>query len=393
MKRKLLLIGHTYLVSENRKKVTALQSYFDVLLVIPRIERIKSFSPHTSLRNEVNESFEMVALPFWGNPESGTRYALRGLSLLIKKGGFDVILVEAEPWTWVRWQTWFLKRVYAPRALFGEFTWENLPRLSWKGEILRLIYILAAATSDLVIAGNQGAAKLCQSAGFSPIKTLVAPQVGVDPNQYCPISSEKKREYRATQKLPLDSMVVGFVGRWAEEKGIRDLLGAVRLCRAEGHDIHLALLGAGCLEAEVKEEARQCSWIHLFPPCPHYEVQLFIQSLDLFALPSRTVQTRRRVWKEQFGHVLIEAMACGVPVIGSDCGAIPEVIQNSEAIFPEGDREAMAQLILKVVLQPEMASAWRDRGFQLTEQVYSHRKVAETYYGFLDNRMKAEARP
>jgi glycosyltransferase involved in cell wall biosynthesis len=63
----------------------------------------------------------------------------------------------------------------------------------------------------------------------------------------------------------------------------------------------------------------------------------FYRDLDLFILPSRTTPG----WKEQFGRVLIEAMACGVPVIGSDSGEIPHVIDGAGLTFPEGDRVAL----------------------------------------------------
>ena len=62
------------------------------------------------------------------------------------------------------------------------------------------------------------------------------------------------------------------------------------------------------------------------------------QKLDLMIIPTETTKRIR----EQFGRVIVEAMASGVPVIGSTCGAIPEVIGDAGLVFPEGDADALA---------------------------------------------------
>ena len=78
---------------------------------------------------------------------------------------------------------------------------------------------------------------------------------------------------------------------------------------------------------------------------PSAEMPDFYRSLDLLVLPSRT----RPNWKEQFGRVLIEAMACGVPVLGSDSGEIPHVIGDAGVIFPEGDVETLRSQLQRLM--------------------------------------------
>jgi glycosyltransferase involved in cell wall biosynthesis len=74
----------------------------------------------------------------------------------------------------------------------------------------------------------------------------------------------------------------------------------------------------------------------------------FYQGLDVFVLPSRTLPN----WKEQFGRVLIEAMACAVPVVGSDSGEIPHVIGDGGLIFPEDDVEALHACLQQLAVDP-----------------------------------------
>jgi len=70
---------------------------------------------------------------------------------------------------------------------------------------------------------------------------------------------------------------------------------------------------------------------------PSAEVPSYMRELHALVLPSHTLPN----WREQFGRVLIEAMASGVPVIGSDSGEIPNVIGNAGLVFPEGDTDAL----------------------------------------------------
>jgi glycosyltransferase involved in cell wall biosynthesis len=81
----------------------------------------------------------------------------------------------------------------------------------------------------------------------------------------------------------------------------------------------------------------------------------------VLVVPSRT----RPNWKEQFGRVLVEAMACGVVVVGSDSGEIPHVVGEAGLIFPEGDvaalRERLVRLSGDAQLRAELAQSGRQR--------------------------------
>src|SRR5260221_14335510 len=88
--------------------------------------------------------------------------------------------------------------------------------------------------------------------------------------------------------------------------------------------------------------------------------RLAAQFCQIDALVLRSLTTP--VWKEQFGRVLTEAMACGVPVVGSSSGAIPEVIGEAGLIFPEGDAAALAGCLAKLQQPPALRLALAQRG-------------------------------
>lgn len=80
------------------------------------------------------------------------------------------------------------------------------------------------------------------------------------------------------------------------------------------------------------------------------DVPSAIAQMDVLVLPSRTVPNQ---WQEQFGHVLIEAMAMGVPVVGSASGAIPGVIGRDDLVFPEEDVVALAGIVERILTKPD----------------------------------------
>jgi glycosyltransferase involved in cell wall biosynthesis len=100
-----------------------------------------------------------------------------------------------------------------------------------------------------------------------------------------------------------------------------------------------------------------------------------MRQLDVLVLPSIS----RPNWKEQFGRVLVEAMACGVPVVGSTCGEIPNVVGDAGLLFPEGDvaglRDCLARLQADAELGARLAEAGRAR---VAERFTQQRIAAET---------------
>jgi glycosyltransferase involved in cell wall biosynthesis len=132
-------------------------------------------------------------------------------------------------------------------------------------------------------------------------------------------------------------------------------------------------------------------WLGILPrvsfdlPIPSTQMPYYYSGLDVLVLPSRT----RPNWKEQFGRVLIEAMACQVVVVGARCGAIPEVIGDAGLTFTEGDpadlRTQLQTLLGNSALRLELAHQGRQRVLDHFTQSRIATRTVEIYRGLNGN--------
>jgi glycosyltransferase involved in cell wall biosynthesis len=112
------------------------------------------------------------------------------------------------------------------------------------------------------------------------------------------------------------------------------------------------------------------------PAVPSIEVPALLQQLDVLVLPSRTTAH----WKEQFGRVLVEAMSCGVAVVGSSSGEIPHVIGDAGIVVAEGDVAMLRSALLNLLHQPALCHELGQRGRARVLQHYTQAALAGKYY-------------
>ena len=269
----------------------------------------------------------------------------------------DILHIDEEPYNLASWHALWLAQRAGCRTLF--FAWQNILRRYPPPFSLGERYVLRG--SDHAIAGTEGAAAVLRARGYrGPLSVI--PQFGVDPGLFRPAEQTARRPF-----------TVAYFGRLVAEKGLHNLLQAV--ASLEG-DWHLRLVGAGPLRADLEASVRDSGLgerVTLLEAQPSAAMPAQYHQIDALVLPSLT----RRNWKEQFGRVLVEAMASGVPVIGSDSGAIPGVIGEAGLIFPEGDAAALTERLQRLQrdadLRRQLARAGRERALRH----YTHAAVAQ----------------
>ena len=268
----------------------------------------------------------------WAGPGQYYLHWYPGLAEVVRAFRPDVIDLWEEPWGLVSAHACWVRDRVAPGAKLISETEQNISKfLPPPFEQLRR-YVLRRA--DFMVGRSDEALGVVRSKGYAGPSEVVPN--AVDADLFRPMDRAACRA-----ELGVSGFVVGYVGRLISWKGLTDLVEAVARCPA---DVSLVLVGSGDLEAELRAQADRLglgSRVRVMPAVPQGRLPPLMNAFDVLALPSRTLAR----WKEQFGRVLIEAHACGTPVIGSDSGAIPDVVGMGGMVVPEGDVGALASAI------------------------------------------------
>jgi len=276
----------------------------------------------------------------------------------------DLCHIDEEPYNLATYQALRLAERWGARTLF--FTWQNLARRyppPWCWVESRVL-----GRANAAIAGNQEAAEVLRRKGYrGPV--AVIPQFGVDPNIYKPLGDVR-------EKTSSRGFRIGFAGRLVEQKGVHLLLSAVS--RLEG-DWSLSVVGEGPTRSALialADELGVSPRVEFRHPIPPGEMPQYLNELDVLVLPS----VARPNWKEQFGRVLVEAMACETPVVGSESGEIPHVIGDAGLTFPEGEVDELARRLSLLQTDDGLRRRLAGQGRARVLEHYTQARIAaETY--------------
>jgi glycosyltransferase involved in cell wall biosynthesis len=272
----------------------------------------------------------------------------------------ELVHIDEEPYNLATAHTLWLARRVGARSIF--FSWQNIQRHYPVPFRLLERYVLRHAAYG--ITGSREADRVWRAKGYRG-PTAIIPQFGVDPETFRPATKVSRQEF-----------IIGYVGRLVEEKGVDLLLDA--LAGLEGR-WRANVLGSGPAGDALRAQTRQLgladrvsfdAWI------PSTQMPDYYHQLDVLVVPSRT----RPNWKEQFGRVLVEAMASGVPVVGSDSGEIPHVIGDAGMVFPEGQSDRLQACLAQLLREPGLHADLGRRGRERVLAHYTQAQVAAATY-------------
>ena len=169
-------------------------------------------------------------------------------------------------------------------------------------------------------------------------------------------STLSKEDARATMNLPNEKFIVGVVGRLDEKKGQLDVIEAIPQLKNSEKDMHVVFVGDKTKnEADTYvQKLQQTIELNLLQEkvsfLPHQSnMQQLYGAFDLIIVPS---------WEETFGTVTIEAMASGVPVIGSNTAGTAEILGNEKFLFQPKNSLSLSQTWLEVMNNDELRADW-----------------------------------
>ncbi len=297
----------------------------------------------------------------------------------------DVLFIMEEPFSVFAAEILLLKTLLAPSIPVVFFTWNNLSfsQFDYRPSFFyRNVSRFTLQRMDYALTANLAGVQVLHDASFfKPIKTV---GYGVDTKRYSISSESARNAIRESLNISPDVMVIAYVGRMLDMKGVDLLIEAFAMLRKKHKTKKtiLLLLGSGEAEQSLMDLVKKndlLSDVRHIPSVPHQDVPNYMQALDILVLPSR----RKGMWAEQFGRVLVEAMAAGKIVIGSSSGAIPEVIGDGGFIFPENDSNALADcLIQSLSLNAEEMGLLKIRA-AARAQYFSWQRFAQDAYDAL----------
>ncbi len=354
---RIVMLSKMVVVGAYQRKLEEIAAHpgIDLTVIVPpywqeEVRRLELERSHT-------EGYRLEVLPVAFNGHFHI-YFYRGLGARLRELRPDVLHVDEEAYNLATWLAFRAGRRVGARGLF--VTWQNIarsypPPFRW---FERSVYRQAA----YALCANAESADVLRAKGYAgPL--AVFPQMGVDPAVFCPREETRFPEGpRSEAKRGRgNGFLISFFGRLVEQKGLLVLLDALAGLDAPWH---LYLVGDGPLRPAL--EARVAGLglagrVTFDPGVPSAQMPAYLRRMDAVVLPSLT----RPNWKEQFGRILIEAMSCGVPVIGSDSGEIPHVIGQAGLIACEGDvadwRDKLARLAADPALRATLGRAGRER--------------------------------
>ncbi len=342
------------------RKIALLAAYPDIELTFVRPGRWHDAYGQVELPVIPNQPYRTLAVPLIGSPTDHHRVLYRTLRFGMTAFSPDLIHAEEEPDSLAALQIALARRLFAPRARLILHTWQNLnrPKAWYVWQVTRTTLHQA----DAILGSTAEAVDVLREMGYTGPAEIIL-QEGVNLEVFQPQKKSPTSE----------KFTITYAGRLAEEKGLDTVLHALFHLDTRAH---LMLIGDGPARAGLEALIHSLGLderVTFTGPVPVARMVELLNQSHALVLPSRT----RSWWKEQFGRVLVEAMACKVPVVGSDSGAIPGVIGGAGLVFPEGNVDALAECLQRLIASPELCNTLAEQGYRRVQQYYSQERITE----------------
>ncbi|MEI6871227.1 MAG: glycosyltransferase family 4 protein [Verrucomicrobiota bacterium] len=364
---RVLLISHTCQSrAEGQRKAEQLARLDDIDLLVLVPQSFNHFGVWRQAELPLSDSFQFAARKVrwpWLGPAQNYLHWYPDLAEIIRTFRPDIIDLWQEPWALVSAQACWLRNRLQPQAKIIMESEQNIrkrfpPPFSW-------LESYTFRNADYAVGRSSGVLRVLHEKGFEGPSDVVGN--AVDTDLFHPMDRAKCKI-----ALGISGFTVGYVGRLVERKGLMDMIDALPMCPTE---ITMVFVGDGAFRPALEKRLRalgRSDQVRFLPARKIEDLPQVMNALDALILPSWTVPT----WKEQFGRVIIEAQACETPVIGSDSGAIPEVIDEGGLIFKERNPAALAAAIKQMKAHPEITRRMGKIGRRQVEENFTWRRVA-----------------
>jgi len=283
-------------------------------------------------------------IKFVSNRIIGDSQILFGLEKIINR--FDVFHT-ADPHYYYSYQLARLRKDKKIKSLISS-SWETIPFNNESVTKKRFIKKFTQKYIDLFICHTERAKDCLITEGINENKIKVV-RIGVNINKF------KSQKHKSKDQ----NVTILFVGRLVPEKGLLDLQKAVN--QINNSLVKLRVVGNNSVD--------------------YQQMPKIYQQANIFVLPSKTTRT----WEEQYGMVLVEAMASGLPIVAYGSGAIPEIIDKAGILVKEGNIDQLAYSIYRLIENENLRQKLGKMSRRRTEKFFNCRKTAKQLTEIYEN--------
>ena len=376
---KVLLIAHSCQVRhEGQQRAQQLGRMPGVNLRVVAPDRWMEPNGWRAAQPPVDPSYQFQVEPIrfpWTGPAQWYLHYYPGLAKTLQTFQPDIIDIWEEAWGLISAHTCWLRNRLLPSAKILSETEANIPRTHPFPFKQFRTYTLR--NTDHAVTRQTEGIKVLREKGYTGPVDVVGN--AVDADLFRPMDKEACK-----RALGLSGFIVGYVGRLIEAKGLMDIVEALPDCPP---DLTLIFVGTGPFKEALQTRVAQlglATRVHFLPSRKMEELPQVMNAIDALLLVSRTTRT----WKEQFGRVIIEAQACCTSVIGSDSGAIPEVIDQGGIVVRESNVAEIAAAICRLKGDPALCLRMGRLGRRQVEKLYTWKSVSERMREIYDKMMR-----
>ena len=350
---------HTYGFGGLENMVTNLVNHLDP----NRFEStIISFAPLHPLNNRVDlNRIQVISL----NKKGGNNPVLiYKICLMLKKIGADIVQTH-------NWGTALEGILGAKLARIPGIIHAERGTIEEKQRNIVFQRLLWGFTDQVLSVSEAHRKKMTNIIGF-PQEQIKAIVNGVDTERFFP-NPEIKEETRIKLGLKKDSLCIGTVGSLRPVKNQSLLVNACNAILPHFNHVEVLIVGEGPLESQLIQEAKALGLsekIHFAGVQPH--IPEILNALDIFVLPSRS---------EGMPNAVLEAMACGIPVIATAVGGTPEVIEDGKngILVASEDEPHLIQALKELIQNHEKRLAFGREGRIRVLSKFSLKKMVSEY--------------
>lgn len=370
--RRLLTIGHSYCIALNRRLANEMavagRGEWEVTCAAP--EFLQGDLRPVHLERTPDEVCRLEAVPLHFSRKIHGMWYGRRLRRLMREP-WDVIHCWQEPYIVVggqiaRWTTPGAKLVYA--------SFQNISK-NYPPPFVSIERYAMRRASGWIAFGKTVEENLASRPIYSGLPHTVIP-LGVDLERFRSDPSARHRIHADLGWTAEGPPVIGYLGRFVPEKGL-DLL--MRTLDGLDQPWRALFVGSGPMGAELRTWADASNGrARVVTGVVHDAVPDYVNAMDMLVAPSQT----RPNWREQLGRMLLEAFACGVPVIASDSGEIPEVVGDAGIIVGEADAAGWSKAISRMLAHPDLRAECASKGRARAETEFAWPGIARRHLDF-----------